>query len=103
MEEPKKTLVQRYGAEAIIVIIIASASVLVTIISFKQHTLDFEQVAQRDITRIEDRLIAIENRERSYTQILTRVDTHVDSLRVDIVSLRELVSEVLTRLPSAKK
>ena len=103
MEEPKKTLVQRYGAEAMIVIIIASVSVLVTIISFKQHTLDFEQVAQRDITRIEDRLIAIEDRERSYTQILTRVDTHVDSLRMDMVSLRELVSEVLTRLPSAKK
>ena len=102
MEEPKKTLIQRYGAEAIIVIIIASVSVLVTIISFKQHTLDFEQVAQRDITRIEDRLVAIEDRERSYTQILTRVDTHVNSLRTDMVSLRELVSEILTRLPSNK-
>ena len=100
MEEPKKTLVQRYGAEAIIVIIIASVSVFVTIVSFQQHTVDFEKVAQRDIMRIESRLSAIEERERSDTQILTRVDTHVEGLRIDMADLREQVIKVLTHISS---
>ena len=102
MEEHKKTLIQRFGAEAVIALVIASVAVFVTIVSFQQHTIDFERVAQRDIQRIESRLAAIEERERSDTQILTRVDTHVEGLRIDMADLREQVIKVLTHI-SAKE
>ena len=98
MEESKKSVFHRIGAEAVIALVIASVAVFITVISFRQHTLDFEKIAQRDIGRIEDRLTAIEERERSDTQLLTRVDTHVEGLRMDIADLREQVTKVLTHI-----
>ena len=99
MIDSKKSLVQRLGPEAVVTVVIASIAVLVTVTAFQQHTVDFEQVAQRDMHRIEARIANVEERERSYAQILTRVDTHVDALREDMFSLREQVTIILTRLP----
>ena len=100
MDETRKSLLQRFGAEAILTTVIATIAVLVAVASFQQHTIDFEIIAQRDIQRIEDRLNDIEERERSDTQVLARVDAHVEGLRMDMIRLREQVSTVLTRLPS---
>ena len=99
MENPK-SLMQRLGPEAVVTVIIASVAVLVTVTAFQQHTVDFEQVAQRDIYRLEARIANVEERERSYAMILTRVDTHVNALRADIASLRRQVATILVRLPS---
>ena len=99
MDDQKKSLIQRFGAEAIITAVIAGAAVFAAAVTFQEHTKSFELVAQRDISRIDDRLTALEGRERSESQILTRVDTHVEELRADMVSLREQVSIILTRLP----
>ena len=98
MENPK-SLMQRLGPEAIVTVVIASVAVLVTVTAFQQHTVDFEQVAQRDIERLESRIANVEERERSNTQLLTRVDTHVEALREDMASLRKQVATILIRLP----
>ena len=103
MEPPKKTLVQRFGAEAVIMAVIAGAAAFAAAVSFQEHTESFERVAQRDISRIDSRVSAIEGRERLESQILTRVDTHVEELRTDVASLRAQVSIILTRLPVKSK
>ena len=100
MTEPGKSFLQKLGPEAAVTVIIAAIAVLVTVIAFRQHTIDFEQVAQRDMQRIEARIANVEERERFNTMILTRVDTHVEALREDIASLQRLVATILTRLPS---
>ena len=99
MIDSKKSLVQRLGPEAVVTVVIASVAVLVTVTAFQQHTIDFEQVAQRDIERLESRIANVEERERSNTQLLTRVDTHVEALREDMASLRKQVATILIRLP----
>ena len=103
MEEQRKSLFQRLGAEAVVTFTIAGAAVIITTVSFQQHTQDFEAVAQRDMTRLEERIASLEARERADTLILTRVDTHVEGLREDMTSLREQVATVLTRLPVTTK
>ena len=100
MVDTKKSLVQRLGPEAVVTAVIASVAVLVTVTTFRQHTIDFEEIAQRDIYRLESRIANVEERERSYAMILTRVDTHVNALRDDIASLRGQVATILVRLPS---
>ena len=99
MSDSKKSLLQKLGPEAGVTVVIASIAVLVTVVAFRQHTIDFEMAAQRDIQRIESRISNVEERERLNTQILTRVDTHVEALREDIASLRGQVATILVRLP----
>ena len=100
MEDSKKSLIQKLGPEAVVTVVIAAIAVLVTVVAFQQHTIDFEQAAHRDIQRIEDRITNVEERERSDTLILIRVDTRVKVLQEDVTSLQGQVAEVLARLPS---
>ena len=99
MSDSKKSLLQKLGPEAGVTVVIASIAVLVTVVAFRQHTIDFEQAAQRDIRRIESRISNVEERERLNTQILTRVDAHVEALREDIAYLKGQMTSVLARLP----
>ena len=98
--DSKKSFIQRLGPEAAVTVVIASIAVLIAVAAFRQHTIDFEQAAYRDMQRIEARLSNVEERERFNTQILTRVDTHVEALREDIASLQRQVATILIRLPS---
>ena len=99
MEDSKRSLMQKLGPEAVVTVVIASIAVLITVVAFRQHTIDFEKASHQNIQRIESRITSLEERERSNTQILTRVDTHVEALREDIAYLQRQVSTILTRLP----
>ena len=100
MIDPKKSLIQRLGPEAVVTVVIASVAVLITVTAFQQHTIDFEEIARRDMKRLESRVTNVEERERSNTQLLTRVDTRVEALREDIASLQRQVATILIRLPA---
>ena len=99
MDDSKKSLIQKFGPEAVITVVIASVAVLLTVAAFRQHTIDFEKTAHQDIQRIESRVSNLEERERYNTMILTRVDTHIEALREDMTSLKRQVSTILIRLP----
>ena len=100
MEKSKTSFINKLNQEALVTLVIASIAVLVTIAAFRQHTIDFEETVQRDMKRIELRITNVEERERSDTLILIRVDTRVMALQKDMASLRRQVATILARLPS---
>ena len=102
MEDSKRSLLQKLGPEAVVTAVIAAIAVGVSITAFQQHTIDFEQAAQRDMHRLEARIANVEARERADTLILIRVDTHVEMLQKDVAFLRKQVATVLAHVPSNK-
>ena len=92
-------------SEAIITATIAILAVVVTVVSFKQHTADFELYSASEVIRLDkedirldNRLLMVEQRERDYTQILIRVDTHVEALRETVKILNHNMSKLVSGL-----
>ena len=97
--QPYKTLLQRIGGEAIVTLLIAIIAVVVTLVAFKTHTQDFELASTKETQRLEARIEAIESRERNASDLLARVDTKVERLHMDMISIKNQIHEVLSRLP----
>ena len=92
-------------SEALITVVIAVLAVLVAVVSFKQHTADFEIYSTGEIVRLDkedvrldDRLLMLEQRERNYTEVLIRVDTHVEALQETVKILSHNMSKLVNGL-----
>ena len=94
MPEPRKSFIERIGADAFVTATIAIVSVIVVSVAFYEHTRAFEGTVSDTIKSHADRITALELHNFESLGGTTRLEVQMEHLREDIDKLSEHVDMV---------